>query len=134
MIFRGIFFEKVLKICSKFTGEHPRRRMISTVKITLLHGCSVDVQCIEHIFRGAPLVGLFLNRIDLTKGTKDLRLFCSFLKCIWFKVAKYMEAKYTRQSTAGKDVVCFLSFLSSLYLQRKYLLYVQVQQILNWLT
>ena len=46
----------VLKICSKFTGEHPRRSVISMMKllcnfieIALRHGCSpVNLQ---HIFR-----------------------------------------------------------------------------------
>ena len=45
----------VLKICSKFTGEHPCRSAISTklqsniIKITLRHGCS-PVNLV-HIFR-----------------------------------------------------------------------------------
>ena len=39
-------FEGVLKICSKFTGEQPRRSVISIklqsdyIEITLRHGCS----------------------------------------------------------------------------------------------
>ena len=38
--------KSVLKLCSKFTGEHPCRRMISIklqsnfIEITLQHGCS----------------------------------------------------------------------------------------------
>ena len=45
----------VLKICSEFTGEHPRRSVISTkllcnfYEITLRHGCS-PVNSM-HIFR-----------------------------------------------------------------------------------
>ena len=45
----------VLKICSKFTGEHPRRNKISTklqsnvIEITLRHGC-YPVNLL-HIFR-----------------------------------------------------------------------------------
>ena len=44
----------VLKICSKFTGEHPYRSMISImlrsnfIEITLRHRCSVNLM---HIFR-----------------------------------------------------------------------------------
>ena len=43
---RGVLGEGVLKICSKFTGEHPCRKVISIkllcnfIKITLRHGCS----------------------------------------------------------------------------------------------
>ena len=43
MVFLG---KGVLKICSRFTGEHPRRSVISIkllckfIKITLQHGCS----------------------------------------------------------------------------------------------
>ena len=46
---------RVLKICSKFTGEHPCRRAISVklqsnfIEIALLHGCS-PVNLL-HIFR-----------------------------------------------------------------------------------
>ena len=41
----------VLKICSKFTGEHPCRSVI-TIEITPHHGCS-PVNLREHIFRKA---------------------------------------------------------------------------------
>ena len=51
-----VFFKKgVLKICSKFTGAHPSRSVISTksqsnfIKIALRHGCS-PVNLL-HIFR-----------------------------------------------------------------------------------
>ena len=52
----------VLKFCSKFTGEHPCRNMISIkllrnfIEITLRHGCS-PVNLL-HIFR-TPLGGYF---------------------------------------------------------------------------
>lgn len=58
------------------TGEHPCKSLISTLEITLLHGCSVDVQCTEQLLRGTPLEGLLLNRNDLKKVPKDLRLLC----------------------------------------------------------
>ena len=51
-----VFFVKdVLKICSKFTGEHPRWNVISInflynfIEITLWHGCSLVN--LLHIFR-----------------------------------------------------------------------------------
>ena len=45
-----VFLGKVvLKICSKFTGEHPCRSVISINEITLRHGCS-PVNLL-HIFR-----------------------------------------------------------------------------------
>ena len=48
----------VLKICSKFTGEHPHRNVISIklccfIEITLWHGCSPEN--LLHIFRTPPL-------------------------------------------------------------------------------
>ena len=56
----------VLKICSKFTGEHPCRSIISImlrsnfIEITLRHRCSVNLMHIfEHLFPGTPLDGCF---------------------------------------------------------------------------
>ena len=53
----GVFLEKsVLKVCSKFTGEHPCRSAISKklhcnfIEITLWHGCSRPVSLL-HFFR-----------------------------------------------------------------------------------
>ena len=58
-----VFLRKgVLKICSKFTGEHPCRSVISTkllssfIKITLQHGCS-------------PVNLLYIFRSPLPKNT-----------------------------------------------------------------
>ena len=55
-----VFLRKgVLKICSKFTGEHPYRSVISVnlqsnfIEITLRHGCSAVN--LLHIFRTASL-------------------------------------------------------------------------------
>ena len=48
--------EAVLKICSKFTAEHPCRSVISikllcnVIEIALRHGCSSPVN-LQHIFR-----------------------------------------------------------------------------------
>ena len=58
-----VFLEKgVLKICSKFTGEHPCRSAISIIiEITLRHGFSpVNLMIFsEHLFLGTPLDGCF---------------------------------------------------------------------------
>ena len=60
----------VLKICSKFTGEHPCRSVISIkllcnfIEITLRHGCS-------------PVKLLHIFRTPFTKNTSE-RLFCSW--------------------------------------------------------
>ena len=59
----GVFLGKaVLKICSKFIGEHPCQTVISkNLQITLRHGCS-PVNLL-HIFRTpllrTPLKGCF---------------------------------------------------------------------------
>ena len=63
----------VLKICSKFTGEHPCQSVISIklqrnfIEITLRHGCS-PVNLL-HTFRtpflGTPMGGCFLNQKKL---------------------------------------------------------------------
>ena len=57
----------VLKICSKFTGQHPCRSVISIklhsnfIKIALRHGCSpVNLLHIsEYLFLRTPLTGCF---------------------------------------------------------------------------
>ena len=71
-----VFLRKgVLKICSKFTGEQPRRSMIS-IKL-LRHGCS-PVNLL-HIFR-TPFPkntsgGLFLKlELLVTLGYKSIRI------------------------------------------------------------
>ena len=63
-----VFLRKVvLKICSRFTGEHPCRSVISIklqrnfVEIALRHGCSPVnlLQFSEHLFLKTPLDGCF---------------------------------------------------------------------------
>ena len=70
-----VFFGKmVLKICSKFTGEHPCRGVISIelqsnfTEITLPHGCSpVNLLHIsEHLWRAVSAT-LHLSLFDLQK-------------------------------------------------------------------
>ena len=64
----------VLKICSKCTGEHPRRSVISIklpssfIEITLRHGCS-PVNLL-HVFR-KPFVKNTSGRLLLKNNDKD---------------------------------------------------------------
>ena len=64
----------VLKICSKFTGEHPRRSVISIklpssfIEITLRHRCS-PVNLL-HVFR-KPFVKNTSGRLLLKNNDKD---------------------------------------------------------------
>ena len=53
--------KNVLKICSKFTGEHQYQSVISIKLIALRYGCSpVNLQHIsEHLFIRTPLEGCF---------------------------------------------------------------------------
>ena len=64
----GMFLGKgVLKICSKFTGEHPCRKVISItllcnfIEITLRHGCSPVnlLHIFTNLFVRTPLGGCF---------------------------------------------------------------------------
>ena len=84
----GVLKEGVLKICSKFTGEHPCRRFFSIkllcnfIEITLRHRCSlVDLL---HIFRipfykntygGLFLLLSFYKSIDRTNCVSGIRTF-----------------------------------------------------------
>ena len=58
----------VLKICSKFTGEHPCRSLISIklqsnwAWVFLLKSCCIFS---EHLFLGTPLEGCFRNKSHL---------------------------------------------------------------------
>ena len=64
-----------LKICSKFTGEHPCRSMISIsnfIEITLRHGCSPVnlLHFSEHLFLRTPLDGGFCLKKSPDEVTK----------------------------------------------------------------
>ena len=74
----GFIRKDVLKICSKLTGEHPRRSAISIkllcnfIEITIWHWCCSPVN-LMHIFR-TPFYentsgGLLLNFLGLWKYT-----------------------------------------------------------------
>ena len=58
--FRRVLIKGVLKICSKFTGQHPCRNVIpikflcNVIEITLRHGCS-PVNLV-HIFITPPKI------------------------------------------------------------------------------
>ena len=69
---RGVLRKGVLKTCSKFTGEHPCRSVISIkllcnfFNITLRHGCSpVNLLCVFRVpFSKKASGGLFLFLFD----------------------------------------------------------------------
>ena len=72
-----VFLENaVLKICSKFTGEHPCRSGISInfrsnlIEIAFRHGCSVNF-CIfsEKLFLRTPLGGCFSICVNSLEDT-----------------------------------------------------------------
>ena len=71
-------WKSVMKNCSKFTGEHSCRSVISTklrckfIEITLRHGCSPEICCIftEYLFLRTPLEGCFC--IGWTSVDRDL--------------------------------------------------------------
>ena len=86
-----VFLEKgVLKICSKFTGEHPCRSAISIsllcnfIEIALRHGCS-PVNLL-HIFRASFFKntsgGLLLNFVKLFEFANSKKVI--FLWCYFF--------------------------------------------------
>ena len=79
-----VFLEKdVLKICSKFTGEHPCRSVISIklqsnfIEIVLLHECS-PVNLL-HIFRRTPKEFFLKNKFFSIFSKEHLRTAASFL-------------------------------------------------------
>ena len=72
---REVFLRKsVLKICSKFTEEHPCRIVISIkllcnfIEIVLRHGYSPVnlLRTFRHLFLRTPLDGCFCNTLFLT--------------------------------------------------------------------
>ena len=73
-----VFFEKgVLKICSKFTGEHPCRSSIcfaTLLKLQFGMGVFLQIGCIfsEHLYLRTPLQGYFcvLNIFTINKFHK----------------------------------------------------------------
>ena len=75
----------VLKIYSKFTGEHPCRSVISinlqsnVIETTLRHGCSpVNL---KHIFRT-----LFTKNVFILKKTYNLQLTSTASKIMRYKI------------------------------------------------
>ena len=91
-----VFLRKgVLKICSKFTGEHP----CHFIGITLRHGCSpVNLQ---HIFR-TPFPKNASEWLLLKSELKNLlRLSNNFFKMVCFQITKrYMSALYILNVTS----------------------------------
>ena len=72
----------VLKICSKFTGEHPCGSVISIklqtnfIEITLRHGCSPVnlLHILEHFFLGTPLSGCIWMSNQSTSKVRVIRV------------------------------------------------------------
>ena len=90
-----VFFRKsALKICSKFTGEHPCRSVISIqllcnfFEITLRDGCSPAN--LLHIFR-TPLTRKTSERLLLnTPQVKDSEKEKDYAKLIFWKVSEFV--------------------------------------------
>ena len=93
-----MFWEKsVLKILSKFTGEHPCRRVISIkllcnfIEITLYHGCSSVICCIfsEHLFLRTHLECCFyILQLHWNKVLQH--------KCFLMNFGKYLRQLFYR--------------------------------------
>ena len=84
-----VFLEKgCLKICSKFTGEHPCRIVISIellcyfIQVALRHGCSHRNFCIfsEHIFLKTHIEGYFCSYEDLRSI-----IYNRFIMQLWYQ-------------------------------------------------
>ena len=90
----------VLKICSKFTGEHPCRSVISLIEITRRHGCS-PVNLL-HIFRtrftkntsGQLLLNLIRN-FDLAVLQMEVKLCCMCEERYFCKSSCYRKRTIT---------------------------------------
>ena len=99
---RGALRKSVLKICSKFTGEHPCRCLISIkllcnfIEIALRHGCSPAN--LLHIYRTpflrTPLDGCFI--------ILDFELFCSNLSCM---TCNFCKTASIRSCSSSNDLL-----------------------------
>ena len=103
-----VFLRKgVLKICSRFTGEHPRRSVISIkllclnllcnfIEITLRHGCS-------------PVNLLHIFRTSFTKNTSGLLLLnqikseVAFFQVSWKLAILIMLASIIRKNICSRN-------------------------------
>ena len=109
----------VLKICSKFTGEHPCRSVISIkllcnfIEITLWHGCS-------------PVHLLHIFRTPFTKDTSGLLLLSLCMFCLVSKSNK--ENKNHRIQITQSKCKGFCLQLDKL----KYIPHEEFER-LNWL-
>ena len=95
-----VFLQKgVLKICSKFTGEHPCRSMISTkllcnfIEIKLRHWCS-------------PVNLLHISRIPFPRNTSEGLLLSSVI-CVFCKIHWEADIPYAYSCTVC-DIVNFI--------------------------
>ena len=104
---RGVLMKRVLKICSKFTGEHPCQSGISIKlqtsfnEIALQHGCSPENYCIFskqlfvrttyllHIFR-TPFPKTTSGWLLLNDSLMKSFFWSAALEEIWLKSFKYI--------------------------------------------
>ena len=88
---RGVLWKGVLKISSKFTGEHPCRSAIwiklqsSFIEITLRHGCSPVnfLHIFETPFPKNTSDGLLLNLLDKGSDWRNLDPFSTIVPPIY---------------------------------------------------
>ena len=99
-----VFLGKVvLKICSKFTGEHPCGSAI-------WHGCSPVIWCMfsDHLFLRTPLDGCFCFNLLLV-GFMIL-LFCCF---VFLRVLFHISAIMKLRIASSLYIFCFIFILAS---------------------
>ena len=105
----------VLKICSKYTGEHPCWSAISIkllcnfIEITLWLSVLLQICCIfsEHLFLRIPLDGRFYwDVIEVTEG--QLRQTLVWISCI----ARHLKCEFTIEFSVAryKITVAFLNY------------------------
>ena len=112
----GFFRKGVLKICSKFTGEHPSRSAISVkllcnfIEITLRHGCS-PVNLL-HIFRtlfprntsGGMLLGRAFSSREQQNNIGMIES-AAFTNPLWARLWKHSET-WDKVSRNGARKIC----------------------------
>ena len=113
----------VLKICTKFTGKHPCRSVISIklqnnfIEITLQHGCSTVT--LLHIFRTHfpknNSGGLLLRKVQVSKSATlssvTICNLCQFRSINFYSLYNYLFSKKhavcnIRSTQKGSDSTC----------------------------
>ena len=123
---------RILKICSKFTGEHTCQSVISIklqsifTEITIRHGCS-PVNLL-HIFRAAFLksISWWLLLSNITKTENSLQANANLLGTIWKNNTAYIsnvkQPEGARREANGKLLlkIKLVSQLVALAIARNY--------------